>query len=390
MLNAIISSDAVQFDYDVIAVRRRVRQVARLLSFDEPSETRLAAVAAAIARQALLTGGGGRFELSIETREGLQQLVLTVIDNGVGGSGEPGATGGTAVGEGAAIAGARRLMDEVTVSPSGAGTTVVVKKQLPLVAALIEERDLEALVAGLSAHASVNPLEEMQQQNDELLHALGDLGDGQQALERLNEELEDTNRGVLALYAELDEKAEHLRTADQLKTRFLSEMSHEFRTPVNSILALVRLLEEGKLDEEGRKQAGLIRRAADELASLVSDLLDLAKIEAGKVEVRPAELEVSNLFSALRGMLRPLLGNRPVALLFDEPDGLPVMFTDEGKLAQILRNFISNALKFTEEGEVRVSAGGGGGDDDLLGERHRDRHRRRRPEADFRGVRAGR
>ncbi|MCU1246638.1 MAG: histidine kinase, partial [Acidobacteria bacterium] len=86
------------------------------------------------------------------------------------------------------------------------------------------------------------------------------------------------------------------------------------------------------------------------------DLLDLAKIEAGKVDVRPAELEVANLFSALRGMLRPLLGSRPVALQFEEPEGMPVMLTDEGKLSQILRNFISNALKFTESGEVRVSA----------------------------------
>jgi CheY-like chemotaxis protein len=88
----------------------------------------------------------------------------------------------------------------------------------------------------------------------------------------------------------------------------------------------------------------------------VNDLLDLAKLEAGKTVLRPTECEVEKLFGALRGMLRPLLLNDSVALVFDHPDDLPPLYTDEGKLSQILRNLISNALKFTERGEVRVSA----------------------------------
>src|SRR5262249_13058754 len=82
----------------------------------------------------------------------------------------------------------------------------------------------------------------------------------------------------------------------------------------------------------------------------------LAKIEAGKTIVRPVEFDVQELFSALRGMLRPLLVTETVNLIFEEPTGIPILSTDEGKLSQILRNFISNALKFTERGEVRVSA----------------------------------
>ena len=88
----------------------------------------------------------------------------------------------------------------------------------------------------------------------------------------------------------------------------------------------------------------------------MDDLLDLAKIEAGKTEVRPIEFNVANLFSALRGMLRPLLVGEGVRLVFDEPEAPLELFTDEGKVSQILRNFISNAIKFTERGEVRVSA----------------------------------
>ena len=192
--------------------------------------------------------------------------------------------------------------------------------------------------------------------DDALAHALSELLTQEEERERLSHELEDTNRGVLALYAELDEKAESVRRADTLKTRFLSDMSHEFRTPVNAILALTRLLDEAELRTEPRKQVSLIRRAAEDLEALVSDLLDMAKIEAGKSEVKMATFDVAKLFSALRGMLRPLLVNRSVALTFDPADDLPPMVSDEGKVAQILRNFISNALKYTESGEVRVTA----------------------------------
>jgi signal transduction histidine kinase len=182
-------------------------------------------------------------------------------------------------------------------------------------------------------------------------------------LGRVNTELEDTNRGVLALYAELDERAERLRRADETKSRFLSHMSHEFRTPLTSIMALSRLLmdeSDGTLNTEQHKQVHFIRKSAETLLEMVNDLLDLAKVEAGKSVVRPVRFQVTNLFGALRGVLRPLQINEAVQLVFDEAAGLPVMYTDESKVAQILRNFISNALKFTERGEVHVSAAQGG------------------------------
>ncbi|HET9371549.1 MAG TPA: response regulator, partial [Vicinamibacterales bacterium] len=201
------------------------------------------------------------------------------------------------------------------------------------------------------------PLAEVREQNQELLRALDDLRTRQEELQRVNRELEDTNRGVVALYAELDERADHLRRVDEVKTRFLSNMTHEFRTPVNSILALTTLLAERLgADESQKDEIYYIRRSALQLAELIDDLLDLAKVEAGKVEVHPSVFEVRDLFGALRGMLRPLLINEVLALTFEEPDGLPPVCSDERKVSQILRNFISNALKYTERGEVRVSA----------------------------------
>ena len=106
-------------------------------------------------------------------------------------------------------------------------------------------RQLGALVAGLNNGGEHDLLEELRQQNTELVKTLVELRLRQEELARLNRELEDTNRGVVALYAELDERADHLRRADEVKTRFLSNMTHEFRTPLNSIQALTRLLLDG-------------------------------------------------------------------------------------------------------------------------------------------------
>jgi signal transduction histidine kinase len=178
-------------------------------------------------------------------------------------------------------------------------------------------------------------------------------------IESLSRELAETNSGVVALYAELDDKAVQLRDVSELKSRFLSYMSHEFRTPLGAIHSISRILLEefdGPLTEEQKKQVNFIRSAADELTEMVNDLLDLAKIEAGRISVSPAWFEMVDLFATLRGMFKPLLTHAAVDLIFEEPHGIPTIFTDDKRLSQILRNFISNALKFTLKGEVRVSA----------------------------------
>ncbi|CAH0650069.1 MULTISPECIES: ATP-binding protein [Pseudomonas] len=175
----------------------------------------------------------------------------------------------------------------------------------------------------------------------------------------LRAELEETNQGVLALYAELDIQAEQLRQASDLKSRFLSYMSHEFRTPLGSILSITGLLTDeldGPLSAEQHRQVTFISTATRELSDMVDDLLDLAKIEAGRISISPAWFDMLDLFAALRGMFRPIVDATAVDLIFEEPTGLPRLYTDDKKLAQILRNFISNALKFTAQGEVRVSA----------------------------------
>lgn len=181
----------------------------------------------------------------------------------------------------------------------------------------------------------------------------------QHALDSLRLELEETNRGVVALYAELDMQAAELRQATELKSRFLAYMSHEFRTPIGAILSIARLLidrADGPLTEEQEKQVRFIRSTANEFSDMVNDLLDLAKVEAGRIDIAPDWFEMVDLFAALRGMFKPVLTNPGVVLIFEEVHEIPKLYSDDRKLAHILRNFISNALKFTTQGEVRIAA----------------------------------
>lgn len=178
-------------------------------------------------------------------------------------------------------------------------------------------------------------------------------------VESLRSELDETNRGVLALYAELDAQADELRQATELKSRFLAYMSHEFRTPIGSVLSIARLLldrVDGPLTDEQERQVKFIQETSVEFSDMVNDLLDLAKVEAGRIDISPDWFEMVDLFSTLRGMFKPVLTNPDLLLVFEEPHDVPKLFSDDRKLAQILRNFISNALKFTTKGEVRVSA----------------------------------
>ncbi len=157
---------------------------------------------------------------------------------------------------------------------------------------------------------------------------------------------------------ELVEVVEHLHRDDDLKSRLLWNMTHEFRTPVNSIIGLCHLLRDNRHGAgcAPEPEIDYILKAATQLSNLVNDLLDLAKVEAGRTVLRPATFEVQNLFAALRATFRPLLSNDAVTLTFEDATALSPIHTDEAGVSRILGNLISNSLKFTERGEVRVSA----------------------------------
>jgi signal transduction histidine kinase/CheY-like chemotaxis protein len=357
-----ILTSAIHSEEDVVTARQRARQMAALLGFDRQDQTRIATAVSEIARNAFTYATGGHVEYLVDEKAVPPLFLARIVDRGPGIEDLRQVLAGryrSPTGMGLGLVGAKRLMDDFQIeSRPGYGTTVLVGKQLPRGAETITPASLAALADELAQQVPRPPFAELQQQNKELLRTLDELRARQEELTRLNLELEDTNRGVMALYAELDEKAEQLQRANELKTRFLSNMGHEFRTPVNSILALCRLLlgrSDGELTAEQERQVTFIQQGAQGLSELVNDLLDLAKVEAGKIDVRPEEFEVPHLLGALRGMFRPMVPPE-VTLDFDEPCAIPPLYTDEGKVSQILRNFISNALKFTPRGRVRVSA----------------------------------
>jgi signal transduction histidine kinase len=341
---------------DVVLVRQRARQVAALLGFSQPGQVRVATAVSEVAR-ACQRRGPGRATFALRDADGKQHLEVAICplagarpaaraSNGAAGSPELG------------IVTAHRLMDSCIVEEEPAGQCVTMCKVLPPQPRITPQR-LAELASQLAASPVANTFLEVQLQNQELLATLAELRERQEDLLSLTRELEDTNRGIVALYAEIEDKAERLRRADEMKSRFLSNTSHELRTPLSSIRALAKLLldrMDGDLTVEQERQVQFIATAANDLSELVNDLLDLAKIEAGKVEVQLAPVVVENMFRALKGMLRPLVDAANVELVFETGATDQVFDSDEGKISQILRNFISNALKFTERGAVTVRA----------------------------------
>lgn len=353
---------ALRTERDVVQARQRARELAAELGLDNQDQIRMATATSEIARNAFRYARNGKVSFAVHL-EAPQSLEVTVSDSGPGIANLDLVLEGryeSQTGMGMGILGTKRLMDEFSIDASPDGTTVRMVKRIPSHKAATTLRAVGELARKMQDRTPDGPYEEIEQQNQELLKTLQELRARQEELELLNRELEDTNRGVVALYAELDERADYLRRASELKTRFLSNVSHEFRTPLNSIISLARLLTDkldGDLTPEQAKQVGFIESSARDLQEMVNDLLDLAKVEAGKIRIRPKPFEVHELFSALKGMLKPLLAdNSSVDLIFEDTRELPPLHTDEGKVSQILRNLLSNAIKFTPTGSVSVAA----------------------------------
>jgi signal transduction histidine kinase/HAMP domain-containing protein/ActR/RegA family two-component response regulator len=171
------------------------------------------------------------------------------------------------------------------------------------------------------------------------------------AIEVKNVEIEQARRA-------LEDRAEQLALSSKIKTEFLANMSHELRTPLNSMLVLARLLSDnpsGNLTDKQVEFAGVIHEAGTDLLQLIDDILDLSKVEAGKMAVHPTEVPLSELTNYVEATFRPLTVEKGLRLAVTlDPDLPATVHTDEQRLQQILRNLLSNAVKFTDAGEVRL------------------------------------
>lgn len=192
---------------------------------------------------------------------------------------------------------------------------------------------------------------ELEQTNEQLAEQAEALAGQRDAMDLKNAELNQAR-------IQLEERAEELQRSSKYKSEFLANMSHELRTPLNSSLILAKLLAqnpEGNLSAEQVKFAESIYTAGNDLLNLINDILDISKVEAGKLEIRPENTSVARLVEGLRGLFQPLATDKQLDFQVDMQDGAPLMlFTDRQRLEQVLKNLLSNAVKFTEKGSVSL------------------------------------
>lgn len=217
-----------------------------------------------------------------------------------------------------------------------------------------QHAELESLNIELETQAS-----RLQASEEELRVQQAELLEINRQLEIRSQSLEEKNQIIIERNMDIRQKAETLERTTRYKTEFLANMSHELRTPLNSILLLSRLLTEnhgGNLQQEQVEYASVIMNSGNSLLSLIDEILDLSKIESGKMVVDYEEVEVAQIFADMKALFLPLAKEKKVDLSFFVGETAPSKIkTDNLRLQQILRNLISNALKFTSIGSVHIS-----------------------------------
>jgi signal transduction histidine kinase len=340
----------------VFTARQIGRAVAAEVALDEQDQIRVATALSEIGRDLLIGAAPATVVFGLSTAP---PALVVEIHHG----------GATSPADGVALA--SRLMDSVTEEP----TLLRMTKRLAATARTPTAGRVSTIRDRLAALVPSSALDELRRQNRELVEALEDAESRREELGRLNaeleetnhgvmalytqlsDELEETNRGVVALYADLDDKSARLREAGEAKNRFWANISHELRTPLNSAIGLTRLLREsdaGPLNEEQHRQVELIENAGQTLLALVNELLDIAKAESGRLELNIEPVDLAALLARMHALLRPMTEDRPVALVVDTSNVPSTILTDEVVLTRILANLLSNGLKFTERGEVRL------------------------------------
>ena len=343
---------------DVFAARQRGRTVAALVGLDNQDQVRVATALSELCRELAGMGQPATVALGVSSG-GAPRLVITATWSITRGWADLEGTEG--------LAAATRLMDSCAVRRrTGKGEAVLTRRLRDTTEPMTPER-VDALRRQCRTAPAGSMLEALRIHNQDLLSALEDLQARQDDLVRANaeleetnpgvlalhaelsEELEQTNQGVVALYAELDEATRQLRAASESKTRFWAGVSHELRTPLNSVLGLSRLLLDSAADgltDEQRLQIELIRDSGATLLTLVNDLLDVARAEAGQIEVRFQLVDIGPLVERLSVALRPMVAEG-VELLVDFPRSGHVLRTDPALVERVVVNLLSNAVKFT-------------------------------------------
>ncbi|MFC8820124.1 HAMP domain-containing protein [Streptomyces rochei] len=212
----------------------------------------------------------------------------------------------------------------------------------------------QRLTAELQARSA-----ELQVQQEELQRSNAELEDKASLLAAQNRDIEAKNLQIEQARQELETRAQQLSLASKYKSEFLANMSHELRTPLNSLLILAQLLAQNPSRNLTPKQveyAGIIHSAGSDLLQLINDILDLSKVEAGKMDVSPERVTLRQLIEYVEATFRPMTTQKGLEFTVTTAAGAPAdLLTDDSRLRQVLRNLLSNAVKFTERGGVELA-----------------------------------
>ncbi|TDQ09624.1 response regulator [Pedobacter metabolipauper] len=214
-----------------------------------------------------------------------------------------------------------------------------------------QHSELEGLNAELEAQTQKiqTSEEELRVQQEELLQSNQELEERTSLLEEKNQLIQERN-------LDIQQKAEQLELSTKYKSEFLANMSHELRTPLNSILLLSKLMSENKdLDEEYIEYAEVIQSSGQGLLGLIDEILDLSKIEAGKMKLEFADINITEISTDMRSLFNPLAKNKNLELVIDVEETVKTINTDKMRLEQIIKNLLSNAIKFTSAGKVSLT-----------------------------------
>ena len=201
----------------------------------------------------------------------------------------------------------------------------------------------------------------LQVQQEELRVTNEEMETKTELLQQQKNDITEKNENLLKTQNELRQKAKELEEASQYKSEFLANMSHELRTPLNSLLILSKLLgsnKKGNLSDEQIKSVNIIHKSGNDLLNLINEILDLSKIEAGKMQYEFSEVATEDLISEIKQNFKPVAENKNLKLDIEQSDKFPeIIYSDKQRLMQIIRNLLSNAFKFTSEGGVTVEFG---------------------------------
>ncbi len=353
---------ALRSEQDIVHCRQAAKRLAAALEWPVLEQIRLATAVSELARNIHQYAGSGHFDFALLRDDGqrLRGLEVRAVDQGPGIAEMDAIRAGSYrsnTGMGIGLRGAQRLFDDFDIQTSPAGTCITARKyQAPRP---FPDADLlQALTADLQGSPPPDPYQQIRLQSEELLLTNTELQLRQSELEVTNKELENTNQGVVALYSELEKATQELKEASEAKTRFFSNMTHEFRTPINIIENVAKLLAsgvDGALNAEQQRQVRFISDAALELANLVSELLALAEVQSGRLTIVPQPFPLGPFVDRLEQFAAALAPRYPqVSFSVAPPPAEVLLDTDESRLFQVLRNLISNAFKYTPRGQVRI------------------------------------